>query len=85
MKKQRRVTILKKTKFFLRMRALLFGLALFSSCIPFAFGSVSWDNYDGVRWLWSDTPEVAVLSAIAAIVCWVLYGILKSKLKVTAL
>ncbi len=79
------IAILKTTRFYLKMRSLLFFLAIFTSFIPFAFGDVSWIEEEGVQWLWKDTPEVAVLAAIVAIVCWVLYAILQSKLKITEL
>ena len=79
------IKILKTTRFYLKMRSLLFFSAIFTSAIPFAFGDVSWIEEEGIHWLWENTPEVAVLSAIAAIVCWILYAILHRNLRVTEL
>ncbi len=79
------LSMLKTTRFYLMMRSLLLYLAVFTSFVPLAFGDVSWIEAEGMTWLWVDTPEVAILAGIVAIVLWVLYGILNSKLKVTKL
>jgi hypothetical protein len=76
---------LKTTRFYLKMRSLLFFLAILASLLPFSFGDVSWIEAEGVQWLWVETPEVAILSSIVAIVCWTLYALLRRNLRVTAL
>ncbi len=76
---------LKATRFYLKIRSLLLYLAIFATFVPFAFGDVSWIEKEGVQWLWTDTPEVAVISSMVAVVCWVLYAILHRNLKVTEL
>ncbi len=77
--------ILKTTRFYIKMRSLLLFVAIFTTFLPFSFGDVSWIEEEGIHWLWTDMPEVAVLSGIAAIVCWVLYAILRRKLRITEL
>ncbi len=79
------LNVLKKTRFYLMMRSLLLYLAIFTSFAPFAFGDVSWIEEKGIHWLWKDTPEVAVLSGVVAVVCWLLYAMLRKNLRVTEL
>jgi len=79
------MTALAKTKFYLRMRTFLFASAIFMSCMPFAFGDTSFDDVEGIHWLWLNNPTIAVAFATLAITLWIAYFILSKKLKVTGL
>lgn len=84
-KENREMNVLAQTKFYLKLRGFLFGAAIFSSCMPFAFGDTSFDNVEGVHWLWQDNPMIAFGFAGLALVLWTAYLLISKRLKVTGL
>jgi len=79
------MSTLNKTKRLLKFRSVLFGAGLFFSCLPFAFGDVSFSDEQGVHWLWTNFPEGAFAAGLIGLVCWGGYFYLKKQLSVTAL
>lgn len=73
---------LQKTKSRVRMRSIIMGFAIFLSALPLSFGSVSWDNYDGVHWLWSDNPTLAVFIGVVGLGFWTVYYFLNRRLSI---
>jgi len=74
--------ILQRTKKLARMRPIIMGLAIFFTALPFSFGSVSWDNYDGVRWLWSNNPLFAFYLGLIGLGLWGAYYFINKRLSV---
>ncbi|MGH1362691.1 MAG: hypothetical protein ACRBF0_03985 [Calditrichia bacterium] len=79
------MSTLNKTKRLLKIRSVLFGAALFFSCLPLAFGDISASNEPGVHWLWTNFPEGAFATGFVGLICWAGYFYLKKQLSVTAL
>ncbi len=79
------MVILRKTKKLLKLKSLLFGIAIFFTALPFAFGDVSWSKIQGIHWLWTDFPPGAVISGLIAFLSWVGYFLLKKRLSTTFL
>lgn len=85
LKPEDEMMILNKTKKLLKFRAILFGIALFFSLLPFAFGDVSWSEIEGVHWLWSSWPTGAVLAGLIGLAAWAGYFMIRTRLRTTAL
>jgi hypothetical protein len=76
------MAVLQKTKRLVRIRSMVMGFAIFFTAVPFSFGDVSWDNYDGVLWLWADNPFFAFLIGTIGLGLWVWYYYLNKRLSV---
>ncbi|NOG44706.1 MAG: hypothetical protein HND50_05710 [Calditrichaeota bacterium] len=74
--------ILQKTKKMARLRPVIIGFAIFFTALPFSFGSVSWDNYDGVRWLWSHNPLFAIYLGLIGLGLWTVYYFINRRLSI---
>lgn len=71
------------TRFYLRLRDTLFGMAVFMSCLPFTFGSTS--RRPEVHWFWDENPAIAVFLGLGALLLWGGYLWLNRKLKISNL
>lgn len=76
---------LAKTKFYLKWRAFLFATAIFTTCLIFAFGDTSFDQVEGVHWLWQENPKIAIILGGVSAFLWLVYFRLSKRLKVTGL
>lgn len=67
----------------LRIRSLLFFLAMVCSVLPFSFGQVSWSDRTGVHWLWMDHPHWAFGIGGIGLVLWLIYYLLNRSINRT--
>ncbi|HBY59475.1 MAG TPA: hypothetical protein DEH78_06605 [Solibacterales bacterium] len=72
---------LNMTKRLIRLRATLFGLALFLSLVPFTFGRVNGTQFLLLR----DAPEQAAVSAVCALAAWAGWFAVRRRLSVSGL
>lgn len=79
------MTTLNYTKKLLKLRTVLFPVAIFLSCLPFTFGNFSWAPEKGTHWVWQDMPLAAVGIGLLALLTWGAYVAVSNRLKTTGI
>ena len=67
----------------LRIRSLLFFMAMLCTVLPFSLGQVSWSDRTSMHWLWIDHPHWAILIGAIGLVLWLVYYLLNRSINRT--
>ena len=81
LKKSREIETLRKTKTLVRIRDILFCIAIFLSFTPLTVYEASW----GSGWVIRDHPLLACGLVLAAVLAWFCYILLKRRLSTSGL
>ena len=72
---------LRRTKRLLRARGFLLPSAIFLSLLPFSVRG----GAEGMRWLWSGQPLAVLVMAVAAVLSWAGYLLIRFRLRASDL
>jgi hypothetical protein len=77
----RKTEVLRRTKRMIAARSAVLFLAILCTCVPFTMI----DAGDWKFFMLRDKPETAAVSAVLAVMFWILYGVIRRRLQVTGL